>query len=276
MKLGQINELIINRTSKIGLFLRDDEGNEVLLPARYVPILAEPGESLKAFIYTDSEDRLIATTETPLIMANSFAMLEAVGTNAIGAFMNMGLAKDLLVPKKNQLKPIQIGEKHLVWAYVDKLTERLVGTTHLEKILSDRPDDLEPGKEVNLIVWTRHDLGWRVVVNEEYLGIVYHNQSFTKLEEGQQLKGYVNQIREDGRLDILLQKPGVGNIDDAAQKILDKLTKDGGFLPLNDNSSPEEITAQLGMSKKSFKKGVGTLYKQRLITLESGGIRLKN
>lgn len=274
MKIGAYNQLIINRETKIGLFLEDDAGNEVLLPNRYVPAQFQIGDEIKVFIYNDSEDRPIATTEIPLATANSFAYLKVVDESSNGAFMDMGLMKDLFVPKRNQLSPMRVGQHYLVWIYVDRLTDRLVATADLEKILTEDPSDLEPGQEVELIVWSNRDLGWRVIVDEEYVGMIYHNQLFVQLTEGQRIRGYVNRIREDGKLDILLQQPGVANIDNSAEQLLEALKKHDGFLNLNDNSSPNLIYTTLGMSKKSFKKGIGTLYKQRLIALENDGIRL--
>lgn len=275
MKLGQFNELIISRASKIGLFLKDEEDTEVLLPSRYVPEHYELGSTLRVFIYNDSEDRLIATTDEPLATANSFAFLEAVDANHSGTFLNMGLMKDLFVPKKNQLSPMRIGEHYLVLVYIDHVTDRLVGTSRLEQVLSDKPIDLEPGREVDVIVWTKRDLGYRVVVNEEYVGMIYHNQLFQPVEEGQRLTGYVNQVREDGKLDVLLQKPGLANIEPTAQALLDHVKSCNGFLPLTDKSPPELIATELNMSKKAFKKALGALYKERIVTIEETGIRLK-
>lgn len=276
MKLGEYNELIIGRSSKIGLFLQDEEENEVLLPSRYVPAQYELGDTLRVFVYNDSEDRMIATTDEPYCTVNSFAYLEAVDQNRSGTFLNMGLMKDLFVPKKNQLAPMKPGEHYLVWVYIDQITDRLVASSNLERMLSDRPLDLEPGDEVEIIVWNKHEVGYRVVVNEEYVGMVYRNQLFQQLEEGQRLTAYVNRIREDGKLDILLQKPGVANIEPSAQALLDHLKACDGFLPLTDKSPPELIATELSMSKKAFKKALGALYKARLVQLEEKGVRLKD
>lgn len=274
MKLGQINTLRINRETPIGLFLADDSDEEVLLPKRYVPDQYTIGDPIKVFLYNDSEDRLIATTETPMAVTNSFAYLEVTDIAPHGAFLNWGLMKDLFVPLRQQLNPMQVGKKYLVYVYVDQLTNRLVASSDLEKLLSDKPEDLSEGEEVKLIVWLRTDIGFRVVVNEEYTGMVYHNQLFQPLAEGDRTSGFVNRIREDGKLDILLQRPGVGNIDASAETLWQKLQEKGGFLPLTDNSSPEEIAAALNMSKKAFKKALGSLYKQRKISIQVNGIKM--
>lgn len=275
MKLGDFNDLIIGRLSKIGLFLRDDEGNEVLLPNRYVPETYEIGQAIRVFVYNDSEGRPIATTLEPLARVNQFAWLECKDTNAVGAFLDIGIMKDLLVPKKNQSVPMKVGECYLVWVYEDKTTKRLAATVNLESVLSKQPHDLDPNDEVDFIVWQRTEIGWRVVVNNEYQGMVYHNQLFRELHPGQQLKGYVNQLREDGKIDVLLQKPGFAHVDDASATLLEALRANNGFLPLTDSSTPEEISRTLGMSKKTFKKALGGLYKQRMADILENGVRLK-
>ena len=273
MIIGQPNTLEIARESPIGLFLKDENNMEVLLPTRYVPENAQVGDELEVFIYRDSEDRLIATTETPKAMLYEFGYLEVVGATDAGAFLDWGLAKDLFVPKKEQINDMSVGEKHLVYVYLDDLTQRLAASARLNLFVSDRPDNLEKGDQVDLLIWREHELGFQVIVDEEYAGMVYKDQIHQNVEPGSKLKGYVNQIREDGRIDALLQKPGFAHVNDAESAIIDALEKEG-FIPLNDKSSPDAIKDRFQMSKKSFKKAIGGLYKQRLISIEKDGIRL--
>lgn len=275
MVLGAYNDLIIGRISKIGLFLRDERDEEVLLPTRYVPETYNIGDRIRVFVYNDSEGRPIATTLESKATVNSFATLTCKESNDVGAFLDLGIMKDLFVPKKNQLEPMVTGQPYLVWVYEDKLTRRLVGNARLERELSDRPIDLEPGMEVKILVWTKVDAGWRVVVNNEYVGMVYDNQLFQALAVGDHLNAFVNQIRDDGKIDVLLQRPGHKNIDESADQLVDALEKNNGWLSLTDKSDPETIKKTLGMSKKSFKKAVGTLYKQRIINIERDGIRIR-
>ncbi len=274
MKLGEQNLLKIARSSNIGLFLADADGNEVFLPNRFAPETFEIGAEMDVFIYNDSEGRIIATTLSPIATVNSFAFLECRDITDVGAFLDLGITKDLLVPHKNQFFQMEIGRKYLVWIYEDMLTHRLVGTTHLNRILMDNPVEVAPGDEVDILIWLNGELGYRAIVNDRNIGMVYHNQTFQPLNEGQRTVGYVNRVRDDGRIDLLLQRPGHLNIDESAKALIDALERNQGFLPLTDKSDPTLISMHLNMSKKSFKKAVGTLYKQRIISLEEKGIRL--
>lgn len=275
MKIGDFNRLKIARETSIGLFLEDELGMEVLLPKRYQPESFSLGDELEVFIYRDSEDRLIATSERPSVRVNQFGVLEVAQVTSIGGFMDWGLPKDLFVPLKEQSRPLNPGDKCLVYVYLDRLTQRLVGTTKLDKHLSDKPFNLEKGSEVNLRIWDNHELGYKVVIDDEYAGMIYHNQLFEALEIGQLKKGYVNEIRDNGKIDVLLSKPGAASIGDDAQLLLGKLSDSEGFIQLNDRSKPEEIKKELKMSKKAFKRAIGSLYKQRLIEITDNGIKLK-
>ena len=274
MNIGELNQLKVNRITSIGLFLADDKGEEVLLPKRYAPRTVEVNDELEVFIYTDSEDRTIATTVQPRVKVNQLAFLEVVSTQGPGAFLDWGLPKDLFVPKKEQPQPLEFGKKYLVYVYLDRVTKRLVASTRLDRFMSTKPDNLAKGDEVKIIVWKRHDLGFQVIVDEEYVGMVYKDQLHQKLELGERIKAYVNQVRPDGKVDVLLQQPGYAHVDDAQTSILTALNERGGFLPLHDRSKPEDIERALSMSKKSFKKAVGALYKSKKIKLEENGIRL--
>ncbi|NQV52641.1 MAG: GntR family transcriptional regulator [Flavobacteriales bacterium] len=274
MKIGEMNTLKVQRTVSIGVFLADDLGMEVLLPKRYVPAGLKDEDSLDVFIYRDSEDRTIATTEVPKAKVNQLAFLEVVAESGPGAFLDWGLPKDLMVPKKEQTHPLLIGNTYLFYVYLDSLTQRMAASTRLSKFLSELPENLKPKQEVEIIVWQTHELGYQVVVNEECLGMLYSDQVHIPVNVGQRMKAYVNQIRPDGRVDVLLQKPGYDHVADASKTILDRLKANDGRLKLTDKSSPAEIEGQLGMSKKSFKKAIGALYKHRKIVIEDKGIRL--
>ncbi|MEQ9186532.1 MAG: S1-like domain-containing RNA-binding protein [Cryomorphaceae bacterium] len=274
MNIGAINKMTVQREVSIGVFLSDDLGMEVLLPKRYVPVGLAVDDEIEVFIYRDSEDRMIATTEQPKAKVNELAYLEVVAVSGPGAFLDWGLPKDLLVPKKEQSHPLNIGHKYLFFVYLDELTQRLAASTRLSRFLSDSPVGLSPKQEVEIIIWQTHELGHQVVVNEQHLGMLYKDQVHTDIELGERMKAYINQIRPDGRIDVLLQQPGYGHVEDATSTILQKLKANSGTLALTDKSSPKDIQRELAMSKKSFKKAIGALYKERKITINDKGIAL--
>jgi len=274
MKLGEINTLRIARETGIGLFLVDETGNEVLLPKRFVPEVFEIDQDLDVFVYNDSEGRLVCTTQEPDITLNSFALLRCRDATDIGAFMEIGIMKDLFVPKKNQNDLIKPGERHMIYMYEDTLTKRLVGTARINALVKEASEDIMPDDEVDILIWNERDMGWGVIVDNQYQGMVYKNQTFEPIAIGERRTAYVNRVREDGKLDILIQKPGAKNIDESAKAVIDALERNNRFLALTDKSSPEDISTALNMSKKSFKKAIGTLYKQRIISLEKEGIKL--
>ncbi len=274
MKLGEINTLRIARETGIGLFLVDETGNEVLLPKRFAPEVFEIDQDLDVFVYNDSEGRLVCTTQEPDITLNSFALLRCRDATDIGAFMEIGIMKDLFVPKKNQNDLIKPGERHMIYMYEDTLTKRLVGTARINALVKEASEDIMPDDEVDILIWNERDMGWGVIVDNLYQGMVYKNQTFEPIAIGERRTAYVNRVREDGKLDILIQKPGAKNIDESSKAVIDALERNNRFLALTDKSSPEDISTALNMSKKSFKKAIGTLYKQRIISLEKEGIKL--
>jgi uncharacterized protein len=275
VKIGEINTLEIQKETAIGLFLSDDLGMEVLLPKRYVPKKFQVGDKLDVFIYRDSEDRLISTTETPRAQLRELGWMTVKSVTEAGAFLDWGLSKDLFVPLKEQVVKLKEGETHLVYVYLDDLTQRLAASPRLERFLKELPEGLEKGSTIKATIWKEHHpLGFQVIVNDKYLGMVYANQVFQDLKIGETLNAYVNAVRDDGRIDVMLQKPGHESIDDASKELIDALEKSNGFLPLTDKSSPEDIYSTLSMSKKSFKKAVGSLYKSRIIELQNDGIKL--
>ncbi len=274
LKIGEINTLKILRGTSVGFYLGDDEGNDVLLPHKYIPENTEVGQDIDVYIYRDSEDRAIATTLKPLINLNEFACLEVKDDTNFGAFIDIGLEKDLLVPFRQQMKKLKKGEWTIIYLYLDTQTDRLVGSCKVNKYLQTENIDLSEGQEVDLLVYEKSDLGFNVIVDNKYRGLLYENEIFQRISWGDKVKGYVKKIREDGKLDIILQKNGLAQIEPAGLKILIELKSNEGFLPISDASDPMQIQEILEMSKKTFKKAIGGLYKQKLITIEDGGIRI--
>lgn len=274
MKVGEYNTLKILRGTGVGMYLGDDEGNDVLLPHKYIPENAVIGEDIEVFIYRDSEDRLIATNLKPLILLNQFAVLEVVAVTGIGAFLDWGLEKDLFVPFKEQNHKLQTGQWVPVYLYLDTQTDRLVASAKVNKFFkNDQIENLEIGQEVDLMVFERTDLGHNVVINNLYKGLVFENETFRRIAWGDNLKGFIKNIREDGKIDVSLQPIGFRKyIEPAAQQILDKLKQNNGILHLSDHSDPIEIMEVLEMSKKSFKKAIGGLYKDKKIDILTDSI----
>lgn len=272
--LGKINPLEVVKAVEFGLYLDGGSDGEILLPGRYVPEGTEVGDTLNVFIYKDSEDRIIATTEMPYAMVGEFAFLEVVDVNANGAFMEWGLPKHLFVPFREQKTKMEIGRKYPVFIYVDFESKRITASAKLDKFVDESMPELEAGQQVKLMVWRKTDLGWKAIVNQQYAGMLYKNEIFRELEAGEQIDGFVKQVREDGKIDLALQKPGFEKVDEFAGKLLEMLEDSGGFLPVTDKSPAEIIYSRFGVSKKTYKKGVGDLYKRRLIIIEEDGIRL--
>jgi uncharacterized protein len=276
IQLGQYATLEVVKTTDFGVYLDGGPFGEVLLPKRYVPEGTEPGQDVDIFLYCDSEDRVIATTEKPFAKVGDIAYLRATDLADHGAFMDWGLMKDLFVPKNEQSEPMEKDKYYFVKVLLDDTTDRIYGSSKLPKFLQLQNDG-EPalGEEVKLMAWVQTDLGFKMIINDQYIGLLFKNEVFQSLNMGKILRGYIKTIREDGRMDVTLQKSGYGNyIDDTTDLILNKLKENNGFLPITDSSAPNEIYDILNMSKKTFKKAVGSLYKQRLIGLEEKGIRL--
>lgn len=275
VEIGKLNTLKVIKEVDFGLYLDGGETfGEILIPTRYVPKDTEIDHYLDVFIYLDSEDRLIATTEEPLAQVGDFAYLKCVSVSNFGAFLDWGLPKDLLVPFSEQTHDMVEGLSYFVRVYLDEETERIVASAKTNQFLDNVPHDFEEGQEVDLIIGTKTDLGVRVVINGSHSGLIYHNEIFTPIKPGMAIKGYIKKLREDDKIDISLQPAGYEKIDGIAGEILDKLKSNGGYIELNDKSSPESIKHVFGISKKVFKKAVGALYKERLIKIESEGIRL--
>ncbi len=273
--LGQLNTLEILRETPPGLFLGDEEGNEILLPNKYVPASFEIGDKLSVFAYLDSHERPVTTTLKPYMKVNEFALLRVTALSDYGAFLDWGLEKDLFVPFKEQARDMQEGKWYVVYCYLDEETNRLVGSSKTNKYLSNEELTVERFDEVDLIVSRFTDLGVEMIINQQHKGLVYEDEIYKDLKLGERLKGVVRKIREDNKIDLSLQHIGYKNIEPSAQVVLDALQRNKGTLPLHDKSDPEEIKRRLGMSKKSFKKAIGSLYKQKQILIKENGIELK-
>ncbi|CAI8195578.1 MAG: Conserved virulence factor B [SAR116 cluster bacterium] len=272
--LGKFNTLEILRDTSVGLFLGDGDGTDILLPNKYVPEQWEIGDKLSVFCYLDHEERPVATNIEPYVQRDCFALLRVVEVNAIGAFLDWGLEKHLLVPFKEQRSKMQEGQSYVVYCYLDELTFRLVGSNKLDKFLDNSNAAFETGDRVEALVTRKSDLGWDVIVNNQFKGMVYENEVFKQIAVGDRMTAYVKQQREDHKLDISLQALGVAVLEPSAKQILTLLEAHKGFLPLHDKSDPQEIKAYLEMSKKVFKKAIGTLYKNREIRISTDGIYL--
>ncbi len=274
MKQGIFNNLIASRRTQQGFYLLDTDNNEVLLPNKYIPQGLKEGDNISVFVYKDSEDRIIATTLTPKILLNEFAVLEVADMNNTGAFMDWGLEKDLMVPYSEQSQRMKTGRRYPVYLYLDNKTDRLVATGKIDRYLEKDDITVSTNEKVELLICNETEIGLKVIINGKHHGLLYDNELFQAVSPGERVTGYVKNIRPDKKIDVMLQMPGYGNVEPNAQKILDKIKDNNGFLNLTDKSDPIVILAKLEMSKKTFKKAVGLLYKQRLIRIEDDGLYL--
>ncbi len=274
MEIGKWNTLKALRSTDHGYYLIDEEQNEVLLPNKYIPEGFAEGSEIDVFLYRDSEDRMVATTETPYVELNEFAVLEVMEVNKVGAFLDWGLEKDLLVPFSEQKFRLFPGKKCVIFLKLDEKTQRLVATTRIEHYLERDDVELEQGEKVDLLICEPTEIGMQVIINNKYQGLLYDNELFQAVVPGEHVDGYVKQVRPDNKVDVMLQQPGYAHVEPASQKILDVLKANNNFLNLTDKSEPVIILAKLEMSKKTFKKAIGALYKQHLIRLEEDGIYL--
>lgn len=274
MKLGEINTLEILRETDHGIYLIDHNDEEVLLPNRYVPSVFKIWDKIDVFVYLDNEERLVASTDMPHIKKGEFALLRCNQVTNFGAFLDWGLVKELFCPFKEQAFKMKPGGWYLVHCYLDEKTDRLVASSKTNRFLDNKELTVEQFEEVDLIASHPSDIGWNVIVNKKHLGLVYKDNIFKDISVGDRLKGVVKKIRPGNKLDISLEKIGYRNIEPNAQRILMELEDNSGFLNLTDKSSPEDIKNVLQMSKKSFKKAVGNLYKQRRIEIRADGIYL--
>ncbi len=274
MRLGEYNKLTILRFTSVGAYLGDEEENDVLLPNKYLTEDMMLDDEVEVFLYRDSEDRLVATTEKPYIILNQFAYLKVKEVTPFGAFLDWGLEKDLLVPFREQAHKLEEGKYYLIYLMLDTATDRLVATSKTNKVFSKDVEGIQLNEEVSILIGDQTDLGVKVVVENKYQGLIYKNDIVDRLFRGETMVGYVFNIREDGKLDVRLTKSGGAKIEPNTIKVMYLLEKNDGKLNLSDKSKPEEINTLLGMSNKTFKQVIGGLYKNRVIKINDDSIEL--
>ena len=272
--IGRTYKLEVVKTVDFGFYLDADELGEVLLPLKYAPEDLSKGDSINVLLYFDSEGRPIATTQKPKAIVGEFAYLKVLATTPVGAFLDWGLDKDILVPSSEQHRPMQVGHSYLVYLYLDRVDGRIVASSKIDKFLDDeKPHNFQPQQAVNLIIANSTDLGYKAIVNHSHWGVLYKNEVFQRLSFGQNKKGFIKHIRADGKIDLSLQG-GQETRDKYAKIIVNHLRKHKGFAPVHDKSDPQLISELFGMSKGMFKKTIGRLYKQKIISIDKDGIRL--
>ncbi len=274
IELGQLNTLEVIKQLDFGVYLDGDDFGEVLLPRKYVPANLNVGDEVEVFLYLDSEDQPIATTEAPNIIVGETAVLTVKDVNQVGAFLDWGLSKDLLVPFAEQQKPMEKGRDYVVYAYIDAVTERITASSKLDKFLPDSSPYFKEGQKVDLMVYGQSDLGFKVVVDGRVSGLIFKSDAIRPLRYGMQLTGYIKQVRSDNKLDVCLQLTNRAALDDLSQQVLNFIEQNGGRITLTDKSAPADITAAFGVSKSSYKKALGKLYKQRLIVISPNEVTL--
>ena len=273
INVGTYNELEVVKELDFGIYLRQGDV-EILMPTKWIPKGTRIGDMLNVFIFRDSDDRLIATTVIPFATANTFAFLEVKQANEMGAFLDWGMDKDLLVPFREQPVKMQQGKSYVVFVYLDEITNRLVASAKLTRYIRNDNINVMDGDMVDLLIYSETPLGFNAIINDKYSGLIYKNEIFETIRIGDKVKGFVKHVREDDKIDLSLQKSGFELTDDVKWRILKIMKEENGFLSLNDNSSPEEIKAKLQISKKAFKKAIGALYKEQLVKLTNKGVEL--
>lgn len=276
MRVGEIQTLKVNRISDYGLYLVDDQEQEVLLPNRFVSLSNAVGDEIEVFVYHDSEDRLVATTDRPLIVKGEVACLKVVDKNIHGAFLDWGLVgKDLFLPNRNQQGGVIPGRSYLVWLYVDNITGRCVATQKLKNYIDNDIITIKPRQKVSIVVASESPIGYRAIINNRHWGMIYKNQIFKPVQIGDKLEGFVKRITDDNRIDLMLREEGYKGVTDSADVLLQLLKDKGGVLEIGDKSSPELIHAETQMSKNQFKRAVGVLMKRGVVDVEEFEVKLK-
>lgn len=276
VEIGKFNRLRIEKERSVGFFFDGGDDGDILMPKRHQPEHCEVGDEMDVFIFRDAEERLTATTRIPYAQVGEVAWLKVIDTHRIGAFLDWGLTKDLLVPFREQAQEMEAGKHYLVYILLDE-SDRIIGSTRLEDYLQETNNkSFKAGQEVDLIVAEHYDIGFKVVINHSHWGMLYSNEVFQRISLGQKLKGYIKKIREDDKLDVSLQPQGYDKkrFASLADQILAEIKNEGGFLALSDKSPPEEIYAAFQVSKKAYKQAVGKLYKERRITIDPDGLRM--
>ncbi|RYZ52161.1 MAG: RNA-binding protein [Sphingobacteriales bacterium] len=273
IEAGKYHRLKLLKKLDFGWYL-DGNGSEILLPKRFAPDNAKEGDEVDVFVYHDSEDRIIATTQRPLAIVGDIARLKVVHKTAMGAFMEWGIMKDLFVPLSQQTSRMHEGESYLVYLYLDEMTGRVAATEKITRYLSNEELSIKEREEVDLIIWHKTDIGYKVIINRKHIGVLHFSDVFRELEEGELLKGYIKTIRPENKIDVMLGSIGYQRVGSEAERILEMLRENGGYLPYNDKSAPDDIYAYFGVSKKTFKMTIGGLYKDRKIEITQAGIKL--
>jgi predicted RNA-binding protein (virulence factor B family) len=273
IQIGKFNTLKVLKKVEFGVFLQGDEDEEILLPTRYLPEKTEVGDEIEVFLYYDSEDRLIATTEKPLAQVGEFAFLKVASVNSIGAFLDWGLPKELFLPYAEQTHPLRVGLKVAVALYIDK-TFRIASSMRLDRYADKNISEYKENQKVDLFVVGKSELGFKAVINDKHMGVFYENEVFQDISYGQRLPGFIKKIRDDGKIDLILQPMGSFGAKDLGEKILEVLKQHNGFLAVTDKTSAEKIYDLFGVSKKKYKMALGGLYKKRLVTIGDDGLRL--
>ena len=276
LQVGKTQTLIVDEEIPYGAYLSSADGERVMLPVSQLPEDISEGDNLSVFVYHDHDGQLTATTKRPLIEVGQCAKLKVVGSSPAGAFLNWGLDKDLFVPKKQQAQPMQVDQEYMVVAYLDERDGRIIASSKLHQHLSEQNVYFKPGQQVSLLISDETELGFKAVINQSALGLLYHTDVFQPLAPGQQITGYIAQIREDGKIDLSLRAPGGADRTELEAKILQHLTENGGHSPITDKSDPKLIQKIFKVSKGAYKKALGSLYKQQKITLTKAEIRLKD
>ena len=272
---GKQIELKVSKRATFGLFLTDASGEEVLLPNKYCADGMTPGDTIEVFVYKDSEGKKIAATLTPKIFIHEFALLKVNAVTGVGAFLDWGLEKELMVPFREQKQKMEMDRWYIVYLDLDTKSDRLYASNRVERFLQNDQISVKEGDEVALVVLQKTDLGYSVIINHAHKGLIFDNEIFQEIRVGDKLKGYVKKVRDDKKIDISIQAIGFRNFNDAnSELIYKKLEENNGFLPVTDKSSPEDIYSQFGISKKAFKKSLGALYKKRLVEIQADGIKL--
>ena len=274
INIGTRASLRILREKPVGLFLDAENLGEILLPRREMPVEWVLDSEVDVFIYLDSEDRLVATLKQPRIMPGEFGKLKCVALTAVGAFLDWGLPKDLLVPFREQKVRMEIGKTYLVYVMVDEQSRRLVATTRIARHYDLTPAQYATGDEVSLTVFGKTEMGYKAIINNAHTGLIFANEVFQDLSQGEKLKGWIAGVRADGKVDLSLHPPGRERVDDLEKQIMGELVARGGFWAISDKSSAEEISSELGVSKRTFKQTLGALMRKRLVTQTEAGIRL--
>ncbi len=276
LRLGEFNRMTVVKAVDFGMYLDGGNEGEILLPSRYVPEGCKVGDELDVFLYLDNEERPVATTQQPLAKAGDFACLEVSWVNEYGAFLNWGLMKDLFCPFREQKMRMEIGNKYIVYVTIDEDSYRMMASAKVEHYFSDESAPYNRGDEVDLLVWQKTDLGFKVIIDNKYPGLVYEDQIFRHITTGDRMKGYIDNIREDGKIDVTLQPTGRRQTEEFSETLLQYLNDNGGKCDLGDKSDAGDIYNRFGVSKKVYKRAIGDLYKRRAITIDGNGIRLNN